>query len=72
MVHATKPGAMLITFGLAVPPMRQRHKRPPRLPETGCASMVCERTAGASCRRLAGSFVSWTPDRIVLRDSPGV
>ena len=32
---------------------------------------VCERSAGIPCRHLVGSFVSWTPERITLRDSLG-
>ena len=67
-----KTGVMLVILGLAGPVAAATAQGTAPAPGDRVRVNVCERgTAGTSCAYLIGSFVSWTPDRIVLRDSLG-
>lgn len=70
-MHLIRPGAMLTLLGLAVSSREVMGQEAAPAPGDRVRVEVCERTTGASCRFIVGSFVSWTPDRIVLRDSMG-
>ena len=65
-------GAMLVVFGLTG--LSREATAQTVVPDQGdrIRVKVCERNGGASCRPLVGSFVAWTQDRIVLRDSMGL
>ena len=65
-------GTMLVVCGLAG--LSREATAQAVVPDQGdrIRVNVCKRNGGESCRPMVGSFVSWTPDRIVLRDSMGL
>jgi hypothetical protein len=70
-MRLTNPRVLPFIFGLSVLASEAGAQAPTPAPGDRVRVKVCERAAGASCRYLVGSFVSWTPDRISVRDSLG-
>ena len=71
-MRAYRNAVMLISLGLAAPAAEAVAQAASPAPGDRVRVNVCDRGGGSSCWRIVGSFVSWTPDRIVLRDSLGV
>lgn len=70
-MRTMKSAAMLAVLGVAVPSRAAVAQRASAVPGDRVRVEACEPNTGAPCRRIVGAFVSWTPDRIVLRDSTG-